>query len=97
MTRRTTGILVLLLLVAFVPSCTRLSKPDGAGGDLAIEQVPASGVIPQEWGALISVSSVADFPHAAQLWFQDREGNVRIVVLDLSTHQFVNARLIRRK
>jgi hypothetical protein len=97
MLRRTAGILALSVLVVLVPSCTRLPGPSPSLPSLADEQVPAGGVIPEGWGSLVAVSSATGFPDLVQLWFQDREGTVRMAVLNLSTHRIITARLIRRK
>jgi hypothetical protein len=97
MLRRTAGILALSVLVVLVPSCTRISGPSQTATSLTDEQVPAGGVIPEAWGSLVAVSSAAGFPDLVQLWFQDREGTVRMAVLNLGTHQIVAAKLIRRK
>jgi hypothetical protein len=97
MSRRRKTILALLAVFVLVPSCTKISPPlPQTGTALADEALPAGGAIPQEWGTLVSVSTAAVYPSLVQLWFQDREGNVRMVVLDLTTHQFTNAKLIRR-
>jgi hypothetical protein len=98
MFRRRKAILVLLAVLVLAPSCTKISPPLlQTGPAMADEAVPAGGVVPQEWGTLVSVSTAAVYPGLVQLWFQDREGNVRMLVLDLTTHQFTNAKLIRRK
>ncbi len=97
MARRTATILALLAVVAIVPACTKISEPAPAGEALAVEQLPGSGVVPEAWGTLVDVGSVAEYPHLAQMWFQDREGNIRLVVLDLSTDRLLGAMLIRRK
>jgi hypothetical protein len=57
--------------------------------------------VPPEWGPLVSVTATSTRENAAlyfQLWFQDPEGNVRVVSLDPQTNRFVPlAGFIRRK
>jgi hypothetical protein len=91
-----------LLLVFLLPlSCTRLARfvPEAEGG------VPAAPLkdlrsVPLEWGNLVSVTSVTTGTSPEQLqylWFQDKEGNVRVVIFDLRTNQFRSiAGLFRR-
>ena len=38
--------------------------------------------IPAEWGDLIAVTRHATFPRAHRLWFQDEDGNIRVIVYD---------------
>ncbi len=97
MSRRTIGILVLTVLAIPAAACTKLPTPPPPSVGIPSETLAQSDALPQEWGSLVSATSVAGFPDRVQLWLQDREGNVRMVVYDLPTNQFVLAKLIRRR
>jgi hypothetical protein len=98
MARRTAGILALLAMVALAVSCARIyTPPPPSAASLPDEPVPVGNVVPAEWGTLVQVSSTDVFPDLLQLWFQDKDGNLRMLVLDVTTHRFTGAKLIRRK
>ncbi len=91
MLRRVTGILALSMLVLLLPSCAKLESSTPQAGGVAVEKLERATSIPAEWGNLISVSSVSAFPDLLQLWFQDREGIVRMVVFDASKNLLLHA------
>ncbi len=95
MSRRVVGVVLVLALVALLPACKRLPVSPSSQ-PVPTEALVQSDQIPAAWGNLIGVSSVAAYPDLVQLWFQDEQKNVRVVVFQLSTSQLLNARLIRR-
>ncbi len=91
-----------MLSVLLLLSCSQLPQalPAGEGG-LPTESLKDLTSVPPEWGNLVSVTSSIKGDNAGlyfQLWFQDGEGNVRVVSLDPQTNHFVpTAGIIRRK
>lgn len=69
-----TEILVCMLIIALVPlSCTRLDQVATIGtSSVAMEELPSDGSIPSQYGDLISVSSLDQYPTMVQLWFQKK-------------------------
>ncbi len=97
MSRRIIGVVLVLALVALLPACKKLPAMEAnAPGAAQTEARPSPDQVPAAWGALVGVSSVSEYPDLVQLWFQDDQKNVRMVVYRLSTHQLVHAKLIRR-
>ena len=92
--------LVLVVLVLLASSCTKLPEYVPAGkGDVAMETLSDKSSIPLKWGNLVSVtSSGGDAPDVFQLWFQDEQGNVRMVNYDIPTNSLFHiVRFIPRK
>jgi hypothetical protein len=91
--------LVLVVLVLLTSSCTKLPQWSKAGqGNLAIETLPTMGSIPLKWGNLVTVTSSPDVGFTFQLWFQDEQGNLRMVLCDIRTNSLVDVvRFIPRK
>ena len=94
---RVAGILVLVIGALLTASCAKMSAPTATPGGIPTEVLTARDTVPLEWGSLVSVSSVAEYPDLVQLWFEDREGTIRYVVMSLRTHELRNAHVIRRK
>jgi hypothetical protein len=94
---RVAGILALVIVALLLGSCTKLTSTKVTPGGIPVETLATHDVVPAEWGNLVSVSSVTEFPDLAQLWFQDGDGNVRYVVVSLRSHELLNAHVIRRK
>lgn len=96
-----TGICILaIVLVLFTFSCTRLPEESIAieGEKIAKVKLAHLDSIPSKWGNLISVSSVPEYPTTVQLWFQDENGNVRMVPYSINRNQLISHfRLIHRK
>lgn len=96
-----TGIcIVAIVLVLFTISCTRLSEESIAieGEQMAKVKMAHLDSIPSKWGNLISVSSVPEYTTYVQLWFQDEDGNVRMVPYSIKRNQMISHfRLIHRK
>jgi hypothetical protein len=91
--------LVLVVLVLLVSSCTKLPEWVPAGkGSVAIETLQDKGSIPLKYGSLVSVTSSTDAPNAFQLWYQDEQGNVRMVIYDIPSNSlWHHVRFIPRK
>jgi hypothetical protein len=97
MLKRIAGYLILLAVVLVLPSCRQIQGSGSAGGGPQAETLAAPDAIQADWGNLVAVSSVAQYPDLAQLWFQDRDANIRVVVYNTTTNQLLHAKLIRRK
>ena len=98
------GMFLSLMIVVLLPlSCTKLDQPTTVGTPertttLAEEQLPKDGSIPSKYGTLISVSSVAGHPYWMQLWFQDENGDFRMVRYSIKENRFHEvSHLIPRK
>ena len=70
---RTIIILAVLLLLLCLTSCEKTTP------NLSEEYLVAIDDIPMEYGTLIAVSSIAEYPDWFQLWFQNEEGTIRVV------------------
>ena len=95
--QRVAGILVLVIGAQLTATCAKLAAPTATPGGIPAEVLAVHDTVPLEWGSLVSVSSAAEYPNLVQLWFQDREGTIRYVVMSLRTHELRNAHVIRRK
>jgi hypothetical protein len=86
----------VLVLLSF--SCAPLPQPQPSDeGPLALEKLTVAGAVPMEWGNLVAVSVNPQFAYQYQLWFQDEEGVIRLVVLDNRSKQLlVSSRVIPR-
>jgi hypothetical protein len=93
---RLAGVLVLGATVLAAASCARISTPTVAAGGIPTERLTSRDIVPAEWGELVSVSSVAEYPDLAQLWFRATDGSVRYVVVSLRRQEILNAHVIRR-
>jgi hypothetical protein len=88
--RRLPGILLALLLPL---ACTRLPKfaPEAEGGT-PTDALKDSTSVPPEWGTLVSVTSMTTPDNSVQyfqLWFQDKDGTVRVVSYDPRTNHLM--------
>jgi hypothetical protein len=89
---------IALALVLATWSCSRLPQraEPGSPGSVRSEVLPDSISVPAAWGNLISVTINPAFTNVAQLWFQDAQGNVRVVVFDVYKQRLRRASLIGR-
>jgi hypothetical protein len=80
-------------------SCTKLDQVTTIGtGTLEMQELPSDGSIPLEYGNLISVSSLDQYPTMVQLWFQDEQGDLRMVQYSFRYNHFKKlSYLISRK
>ena len=99
MLSRTQKCLVLAVLVLLASSCTKIPQvPITGQGTVAIESAPTTGSIPLKYGNLVSVTTTPDMNYWFQLWYQDEQGNIRIVLYQAHTNRLGNVvRLIPRK
>ena len=99
MLRRAGMCLLVMSLVLFAMSCTKVPDLETQReGGLAIEKLVDVTSIPSKLGKLISVSHRPDYANVFQLWFQDEDGNVTIVVYNMNTNRLSSgATLIPQK
>jgi hypothetical protein len=88
----------LVILLVGLSACAEIPRPNlVVEGGLLVEELPASGSVPGEWGDLVAVSNSSQFAHLFQLWFQDEQGTIRMVVFDNRMRQLhVGSRVITR-
>ena len=97
MFRRLRKYLAFLGLVALSVSCTRLARED-TGGKLPVVLLDDSLSVSSEWGNLIGVSNHPTLEPWATLWFQDRQGTIRLVGYNTRTLVLGNeAQVIHRR
>ena len=91
------GLACTAILLSSV-SCTPIPTPETAGDkSVPVEKVPLAGSIPSEWGDLIAVTVNPDFAYQYHLWFQDEQGNIRLVDFYIRRMQLLSeSRLIPR-
>ena len=84
------GICVLVAIVFLLSSsCAKLPEwADKGEGNIAIESLPDADSIPAEWGDLISVTVSPNIENVFQLWFQDKDGNVRMIPYSIRKNRF---------
>ena len=91
--------IVIAVPVIFLSSCTKLPEWAAQGeGDIATDTLPQEDSIPAQWGNLVSVTTSPSIAHVFQLWFQDEDGNVRLVSYSARSNSFytTNVRLFQR-
>ena len=91
--------LVVMVLVLLLLSCSKIPQWVAPGqGNVAIETLPAKDSIPLKWGNLVSITTSPTVGNAFELWFQDEQGNLRMVVYDARNNiLYGNVPLIPRK
>jgi len=85
--------LLLVLLVLFVStftlmSCTRIQEP--VKGALTKVKLKDLNAIPIEYGSLVSVTTHEAYPGWAQLWFEDEDRTIRIVLIEFTEQRRVH-------
>ena len=97
MLQRLAGILVVIAILASGAVCKKMGEPGDGEQKLSVEELPRADSIPKEWGKLLSVSSIPGVEKWAQLWFEDDEGDIRLVPYNVeSNYLSKQARVIRR-
>jgi len=91
--------LLVMLLVLLPLSCTKIGEEVPTGqGNVAIETLSGKNSIPLEWGNLVSVTVTPEAGAFFQLWFQDEQGNLRLVLYHARTNSLMDiVRFIPRK
>ena len=91
--------LVVMVLALLPLSCTKIPQWAGPGqGKVAIETLPTEDSIPLKWGNLVSVTTSPAARYGFELWFQDEQGNLRMVAYDmLANNLHPNVRFIPRR
>ena len=91
--------LVVMVLVLLLLSCAKIPEWAGPGqGDVAFEKLPGKDSIPLKWGNLVSVTLSPQGGYFFQLWFQDEQGTLRVVLYQMSTNSLMDqVRFIPRK
>jgi hypothetical protein len=98
MLRRVIWPLAVLAGVLLSTSCSRLAESPPEGGEISSESLPNPGSVPSQWGNLVSVTNSPSFDYLFHLWFEDPEGNVRMVLYDSRTAILAaDAKLITRQ
>ena len=64
---------ILIFLIAFGLSCESTSPVMDMSVVSTLESIPA------HYGALISVTTLPEYPNWVQLWFADTQGTIRVV------------------
>jgi hypothetical protein len=94
------GICVIAVVLIVLPlSCAKIEERKPlVERQMTTEKLPDMKTIPSKWGRLISVITVDSNPRWVQLWFQDEDGNVRMLLYYFKEHVLSpEARLIPRK
>lgn len=99
MTQQIKVCLLVICLALLQFSCTKLPEErEWNVGDVIIEELPYSDSIPSAWGDLISVSNAMGELARVQLWFQNENGEIRMLRYDiLQNHLYKQVRLFQRK
>jgi len=98
MLRRTATVLLLSALTLLpISSCRKFEAPVDLSRVQGYQRLVNVTSIPANWGNLVSVTNSPKWPDLADLWFQDGDGNLRMVVYKLTTRELVDVTLIPRK
>jgi hypothetical protein len=91
--------LVVMVLVLLPLSCVKMPQWAGPGqGNVAMETLPTKDSIPLKWGNLVSATASPDVRYGFELWFQDEQGNLRMVIYSILTNSLdANVRFIPRR
>jgi hypothetical protein len=90
--------LVVVILVLLPLSCAKLPEWSTPGKGIAVETLPANDSIPLKWGNLVSAQNSPNMQYLFQLWFQDEQGNLRLVFYDVRSNILMtNVRHIPRR
>ena len=90
--------LVVGILIFLVLSCAKLPEsPSPMTQSLTTQKLLDEASIPKEWGTLISVSASPIYQSWLQLWFQDKQGTIRMVPFNIETNKLnPNIRILPR-
>ena len=94
MSRQAIGFALVLALAVTATACQKLPGP--AGPQLPIETLTRPDAIPAAWGNLVAVSAVGQYQDLLQLWFQDEQKVIRVVIMRPATMELLHARVIPR-
>jgi hypothetical protein len=75
MPKLTVAVAVIIISIFFALSCERTTPVTGVDEDSFTDLQN----IPIEYGDLVAVTSMAEYPNWVQLWFQDGDGVIRMV------------------
>lgn len=75
MPKQTVAIAAIIVLLVFALSCERTTPEVGIDADSLTELQN----IPIEFGDLVAVTSMTEYPNWVQLWFQNGDGVIRMV------------------
>ena len=89
--KRTALLFVVCLLVG---SCADLNPDSENIGPLAMDDRVLTDSIPAEYGDLISVTTAAEYPGIAQLWFQKDDKTIVTVFVHYNTHHLNKSALL---
>ena len=95
MSGRYFGPVLGIILVLLAVSCARL--PRGEEGDMPRDKLTQIHSIPAEWGDLIAVTRHVTYPRVHRLWFQDEDGNIRVIGYDGAAERFSGAAMLIRR
>jgi hypothetical protein len=88
---------ILMILVVFQLSCTKLEQKPAKEGALPIISLNQTNSIPSDWGKLISTTISPDSPRLVLLWFQDEKGDIHLASYDMRQNKLSpDAAVIRR-
>ena len=75
MKRKTLFLFTIVVLLLISLQCKKIDT----GSKENVSSVMALNEIPAEYGKLIAVTTVDQYPHWAQLWFEDEQNTIRMV------------------
>lgn len=88
-----------LLLVLAPLACTKLPQrgTPGEAGQVGVETLPSTDSIPMAWGHLVSVTPDPGGSNAFRLWFENDQGEIRILGYDNVTWKLWRRALVLRR
>lgn len=82
---RTVSLLSALALIIGAAACQQLPSPvSTTRGPLQTEELAFADAIPLEYGALVGVTALPDYPYTAGLWFEKPDKTIVLVKVNVS-------------
>jgi len=88
---------VLLIGFIFLASCAKLPPTPAKEGALPVEKLAQTNSVPADWGRLTSATISPDFPRQVQLWFQNDQGEIRLVFYDMPQNKLMAEAIVLRR
>jgi hypothetical protein len=85
MQRKSVLLLSVLALVLGATSCQQLPpQPPMAKGLLQTENIAYTDAIPLDYGTLVGVTALPDYPYTAALWFEKADKTIVLVKVNVA-------------
>ena len=87
-------ILIIFSVFLVVWSCQKVAQEADEMGKLERVKLSAVDAVPLEFGKLINVTSLSEYPRIMQMWFEDSAGTIRVVRVSMQLNKIYEEALI---